>query len=845
MISPRKPSSLLKRVRLIVLILAALVIVAGAGGAFYLHSLFGRDAPLYAGREEIPNLSAGVRVYRDQHGVPHIFAATLPDAMRALGYLHADERLFQMEMNRRAGAGRLSEILGSSMLDVDTYTRTMGFYRLAAASFSALSPEAQAIETAYAEGVNRWLQTHEKRLPPEFTILNIKPEPWVPADSLVWGKLMALQLSGHYKLDAARGRLAEKLSPALMKALFPPPLGTAPITTMPRLASAVPAAPVLRPAVQQAPSAPKTVPQHSLPPAAPPAKQKRGDADSVSPPDALEKLGAITGLAHAASNEWVIGGARTESGKPILANDPHLGLEAPILWYLARIVTPEFSLTGATVPGVPAVILGHNDHIAWGFTTTGNDVQDLFIETVDPESADRYRTPDGAVPFETREEIIRVKGGMDVKLRVRSTRHGPVLSDIDEKLAAQAGAGKVMALAFTALGERDTTPEALMRLNRATNWGEFLAALQLYQAPTQNIAYADIAGNIGYISPGIVPVRKKGRGDVPVDGASGDYDWIGAVPFPHLPQIYNPPAGFIFNANNAVVGPGSAYYHGNDWEEPYRALRLQEFFERTAKHSPQTSVAMQMDHVSLAARELLPFLSRLKPADEREAAALKLLAAWDGTMDRDRAAPLIFDAWLRELHALMITEKIGDPLKDAGPFNAMVLAGMLGEYQAAWCAAPEKGAKPCGAETGEALRRALRFIRARHGDDMEKWRWGDEHRATLKHKFYSHLPVLRDRTELSAPSSGDFYTLDRGGGSEDENNPFARTHGGGFRGVYDLSDLSASRFIIASGQSGHIFAAHYRELFPLWNEGQSITIAGSEEDLAARNASLLEFVPGR
>jgi len=448
--------------------------VGGAACVFY------RAQPDYTGREKMAGLSDSVDIYRDNYGVPHIFASNMNDAARALGYVHAGERLFQMEMQRRAGQGRLSEMVGADMLGVDKFTRTLGLYKLAQSSFEAMSPEAQSYFQAYADGVNAWLDSHKHKLPPEFLLLQATPEKWQPADSVVWGKLMALQLSHNYPLEMLRAELAGKMPPEQMQWLFPMPPARTPVTTQPGLVD-----------------------------------QKQHADDNAN-----AKLATLLGLDHAASNEWVVGGKRTASGKPILANDPHLGLEAPILWYLARIVTPEGSIKGATVPGLPIVLLGQNDRVAWGFTTTGSDVQDLFVETIDPANADHYLTPEGSEAFAAHDEIIHVKNAPDVVLKVRATRHGPVLSDINAKMAGLAGAGKVMALAFTGLGDKDTTSEALMRMNRAPNAAEFLEALKLYQTPPQNIVYADRDGAFGYINPGLVPVRKKGDGLMPADRQS-------------------------------------------------------------------------------------------------------------------------------------------------------------------------------------------------------------------------------------------------------------------------------------------------------------------------------------
>jgi penicillin amidase len=549
-----------------------LVVVAAAGG-FY---LFYRAMPAYSGAATLPGLRAETRVWRDGYGVPHIFAASMDDAARALGYIHASERLYQMEMQRRAGQGRVAEIAGADYVDVDRLVRTLGLYRLAESSFAALSPWAQARLQAYADGVNAFLTTHQNALPPEFLFLGDAPEPWKPADTLVWGKLASLQLSGNYKLEALRAHLQQKLSPEQASWLFAMPTDHAPITT------------------------------------APTANPRRAAID-----DAADRLAELIPLRHGASNEWVVSGARTVTGKPILADDPHLSVGAPILWYLVRIVTPEGSLKGATVPGFPAVMLGQNDRIAWGVTNAASDVQDLFVETIDPADPGRYLTPDGPKPFATRDETIHVKGGADVVLHVRETRHGPVVSDVVADLAGLAGAGKAVALAYTGLGGQDTSAESLMRVNAAHDWDEFLAALRLYQTATQNFVYADASGDIGYISAGLVPLRKSGDGLAPADGASGEKDWVGTIPFERWPQLHNPEAGFVFNANNAIVGDDGPSAFGQDWEEPFRARRIQQFFDTIDKHSLETSAAMQADHVSLAAKDMLPLVKTITPSDER------------------------------------------------------------------------------------------------------------------------------------------------------------------------------------------------------------------------------------
>ena len=775
-----------------------LVVVATLAGAYF----FWRAMPTTSGSEKLPGLSAEVRVWRNSYGVPHIFAASMDDAARALGYLHASERLFEMEMQRRGGQGRLAEVLGADRVAGDKFVRTLGFYREAESSFSALSPMAQKRLQAYADGVNAFLDSHKDVLPPEFLLIGDHPEPWKPADSLVFGKLLALELSNNYEFEILRARLRQKLGPDEAAWMFPGMQPGAPITTEPAL----------------------------------------GDthASRKSPQD---QIGALIGVTHGASNEWVVAGTRTVTGKPILANDPHLGLSAPILWYLVRIITPEGSVKGATVPGTPVVLVGQNDSIAWGFTTADTDTQDLFIETVDPSDPSKYLTPNGPTPFETRVETIHVKDGADLNLTVRATRHGPVLSDASEDVGSLVEPGKAIALAFTGLGDHDTTAEAFMHLNGARNWGEFLDAMRLYQTPTQNIVYADAAGDIGFFSPGLVPLRKSGDGLAPVDGASGDFDWIGTVPFEQLPQLHNPEIGFAFNANNANVPNNHQPTFGLDWEEDFRARRIQQFMDTIDKHSLDTSAAMQADHLSLAAKALQPLIATIAPSDERARQAQALLASWDGVMDKDCVEPLIFTAFLASLHRILLEEKTGLKMEALGPFAAATLMSLIRDHPS-WCDAPEKPDPDCRKALGRALDEGLALLVKRDGADMSQWRWGNEHVALLQHNVFSHVPLLDRLSDLSTPSSGGFYTLDRGGGWEPSpERPFARTEGGGFRGLYDLAAPERSRFMVATGESGHIFSRHYRDFVPLWIDGTSITLMGSEDDLRKAGAAELTFLP--
>jgi len=446
------------------IVLVALLAVVLVGGYFWLRT----GLPDYDTTLRLDGLRAPVQVIRDENAVPHIFAGNEADAFFALGYVHAQDRMFQMDLRRRAGAGELAALMGERALGFDRLTRTLGVYRLAERAYEQAPDGLRTIVDAYTAGVNTWLETREGALPPEYAILRTEPEPWTPADSLVWAKLIALQLTGNWRQEIERARFADALGPGALDDLFPDAVGTEPATLAPGML-------------------------------------ERAALDGLW--DSLPDLGPST-----ASNEWVVGGARTASGMPVLANDPHLRLSTPALWYLARIETPETTLVGATVAGVPAMVIGHNGHIAWGLTTTGGDVQDLFVEKVDPEDPSRYLTPDGSRAFTTREEVIEVRGGDPVTLTVRETRHGPVVSDLDEDFATVAGPDEVVALAFTALDPTDRTAEAIWRMNQATDWESFLDAMRLWGAPQQNLVYADTEGTFGFVTPGRLPIRKAGDG---------------------------------------------------------------------------------------------------------------------------------------------------------------------------------------------------------------------------------------------------------------------------------------------------------------------------------------------
>jgi len=776
---------------------AVLIVVVLAGGVLWLRT----GLPDYDTTLRIEGLRAPVQVIRDENAVPHIFAGNEADAYFALGYVHAQDRMFQMDLRRRAGAGRLAELMGDRVIGFDRLTRTLGVYRLAQAAYDRAPDGLRTALDAYAAGVNTWLETRGGALPPEYAILRTEPEPWTPADSLVWAELIALQLAGNWRQEIERARLADALGADALDDLFLDAVGTAPATL---------AAGAL----------------------------DRAALDSLWA--SLPDLGPST-----ASNEWVVGGDRTASGLPILANDPHLRLSTPALWYLARIETPETTLVGATVAGVPAMVIGHNGHIAWGLTTTGGDVQDLFVERIDPDDPNRYLTPEGSRPFETRTETIAVRGGEPVELTIRETRHGPVISDLDEDFSAVAGPDAVVALAFTALDPEDRTAEALWRLNQATDWQSFLDAVRLWGAPQQNLVYADTEGTFGFVTPGHVPVRRAGDGLSPVPGWTGEYGWTGTIPFDDLPQVRDPETDVLVNANNAPVGPDYPYLIAHDYDEPYRARRIEQMLEGASDHDIDDSVAVALDTVSLAAADLLPLMLEARAEDARAADALAMLRRWDYRMDRERPEPLVFAAWLKELNRALYADELGDLFEDYWGLRPSVVRRMLTE-RPGWCddVRTDGVEESCADMLQRSLRAAIAELTEAHGEDVQDWRWGEAHVAPLGHEIFGFIPVLDRLFGLAIETDGGPYTVNRGAfWSLGSDRPFRHQHGAGLRVFHDMADLTRSRFVIATGQSGNVLSPHYGDFTERWRDGEHVTLAGSPADLAERGLGTLTLRP--
>ena len=781
-------------------VFAGLILLAAAGVG--LAVLAASTFPAVSGSRRVRGISAPIAIERDTAGVPTVRAASADDALFGLGYAHAQDRLWQLEFQRRIGSGRLAEILGPKLVDTDSFLRTVGFRRAAEASWPTLSTTTRRALEAYAAGINAFLAAERAR-PVEFRLLRATPEPFTPVDSLVWAKMMAWDLGANARDEIRRARLTAALGAERARALFP----------------AVPAEPtILRDGEWQAVAAVAS--------AFPPAPRRSGDRDWRRLDAAFALLSPLGfGGEDIGSNSWVVAGSRTVSGKPLLANDPHLGLRTPSVWYLARLRAPGLEVAGATLPGVPGVIIGHNERIAWGLTSVEPDVEDLYLEQTDPKDPTRYLHRGQWRRFETRTETIRVRGAADVALEVRSSVHGPIVSDVMEGAATL---GQPVALRWTGLDAGDTTAEAFLGIDRASDWREFLDAAALLKAPAQNLVYADVDGHIGYTATGVIPTRPRSDGLLPVSG-TGDDDWSGYIPVERLPRAFDPPRGFVATANNRVVSERYPWPFTRDWPEPYRADRITKRILATPRLDVASMRAIQLDRHSEQADELLPLLLDTKPADAASARALATLRAWDRDFGPESPAAAIYAAWYTALSAMPEDEAGEAPL---GSVRSRFLIDSL-RADSGWCddvRTPQK--ETCADFKTAALASAVAFLVKRFGPDPSRWRWERLHRARFPHGVLDQVAWLRPFFSLEIGQGGDASTVNVGAYRRDGS--YIMSDGPSYRQIVDLSDLPRSVFVHTTGQSGNIFSGHYRNLLPLWRRGEYLPMSGAKPESTLR-----------
>jgi penicillin G amidase len=816
-----------KRIGITLLALALLVALIVGGYVW-------RSFPQLTGKAQIEGLKRDVNIKRDTSDVSHIFAQDDQDAAFALGYTHAQDRSWQLETNWRVMHGLLSEIFGEATLETDKLLRTLGIMRAAQQQYEGLPPETKAILQAYTDGINSFHAASSQALPPEFHLLGIKPAAWQPADSVGWSLMMALDLGGNWGTEFARFSAAQKVSTAQLWQLFPAYPGETPATPVDLAQKYAQWGVFAQPPamISATQDTTKSIANNLYYTGA------RGRFSSLNEVMQLAQLPVPADLAALSrdagnvegkgSNNWVVAGSHSSSGKPLLANDPHLGLGAPAIWYFARLQSQAsgMDVIGATLPGLPFVVLGRNAKVAWGFTNTGPDVQDLFLERINPANPKQYQVPGVAgatawADFEIRSESIPVKGSPSFAYTYRSTRHGPVLSD------AQAVYGDVldrqkyaMALRWSALDADNRTLLAGFNAQKAGSVSELLAAYADHHSPMQNVVAADTAGNIAYKAIGKTPLRKSNndiRGIAPSPGWEAKYDWASYLPYAQTPSD-DGKKGWVATANQRIHAANFPHFMGQDWATPERFDRIETLLAASPKHDLASMQRIQADTVSSPALRLLPVLLKTTSSHPLAAAALEQLRAFDGNMQASSSAPLIFAAWADEVARGLVAPKLGEEkfksLYGKRHFRAVVEQSLLGRDAAAgswWCAPLS-----CTEQSSAAFSRALDKIQAMQGGDVSTWNWGAAHLARSIHRPFGNVAPLAKYFDVTVPTGGDPWTVNVGQYWLNEKQPYHNRHAASLRHVFDLANLEKSVFMYQTGQSGLVFSSRYRDMSPGW-----------------------------
>ncbi len=807
--------------------LAAILGLLGAIASYYLVS---RSLPEYGQSRSVTGISAPVEIVRDAYAVPHILGQSDEDVYFGLGYAHAEDRLWQMELARRAAQGRLAELFGPRAVKFDALMRSLELHPYAIAAVEAQTPGVRAALASYAAGVNARIDVVNQaalgRGAPEFFAFGTALAPWTAADSLAVIKLMALRLSTSASSETRRARFLLETSPEDVADLFPDYPDDS-ILALPEYAALFGGA-------------------------------RFAAAGPIAPDPITSQFGpAPTPELAGASNAWAVDGARSASGAPLLATDPHLWLSAPSVWHLARLEFPSGGVIGATIPGIPAIIIGRNQAIAWGLTTANIDDQDVFIERLNPDNLGEYETPDGWEQMETRETLIAVDGAPPVSMTLRRTRHGPVPPLEQFGLGAVTPPGYVPALAWTALTSADRSIEALIRIMRAETLEEVQDAAALHVAPAQNVIVSDGRGVALFVA-GRAPLRKKNsgtRGRVPSPGWSGEHDWVGYVKAKDMPRAMRPDSGVVANANNRTTAAEFPKHLSYDWDTPYRIRRIEKQLGARQFHSAESFRNLQNDAVSEMARSVLPLIANDlwwggdavgAGAHKLRTEALDLLADWNGEMSEHAPEPLIFAAWMRALTVRLTADELGALSQDYHGMRPLFVERVFHDVDGAarWCDITKTSqTESCAAVAALALDDALTELTNRYGGALESWRWGEAHMASHEHSPLGRFGLLSWLVNLSQETSGGDFTVLRGATKGGEETPFLNIHAAAFRAVYDFEDLDNSVYIQSTGQSGHPLSRHYDDLSETWAQGRYIPMTMSLDDARAGAVGITTLTP--
>ncbi|WP_174614348.1 penicillin acylase family protein [Virgibacillus ihumii] len=753
----------------IMLIALGILLVISSILFFTVNAFMNRSLAETEGTIELPGLHEEVTVITDENGVPHIKAENAHDLYLAQGFIQAQNRMFQMELSRRQASGTLSEVVGEAVVDQDKYFRTLGLRRAAKKSYAVYSDKDKQILKWFSDGVNAYIRRAKENnsLPVEFTLMGTEPDKWTPIDSLTIGKYMAFDLGGHWERQAFNYYVLNNFTREKAYELFP---------------------------------------------GYPENKPTIIDETKVDIAESFAK--AVIPHTFNGSNNWVVSGEKSKSGMPLLANDPHLGLATPSIWYQMHLESPEVNVSGVIFAGVPGIILGHNENIAWGVTNTGPDVQQLYMEKRNPENPHEFLYEGEWEKAKVIEEPIHVKGGKTIDYEVVITRHGPVISEFANKSTQD----MVLSLRWTAL-EATTELAAILDINQASNWSEFEKALEKFLVPAQNFVFASKNGTIAYKANGKIPIYEDGDNALlPLKGWEKENNWNGFIPFDELPTVVNPEKGFIATANNKIIGDDYPYHISNVWAQPYRYQRIAEVLEAGGNFTVKDMMALQMDQMNLQAREFVPvFLKALEGAELSKTAeqAIKLLKNWNYKDSVDAPQPLIFHRWMEEIELILF--------EDAIPDDVMELFGGKGQTtdkilrkgnKSVWI--QDKGGMQNVLH--QALQHALKPLTETYGNDLKTWEWGDYHKVQFYHPLSAISPVLEYffNREDPIPVGGSSVT------------PMAASyapetgivdHGASWRFVIDTADMNKGYHIVGPGQAGHFKSKWYHDQMDDWVEG--------------------------
>jgi penicillin amidase len=812
--------------RNIFLTVGVVLILVVAGVALYVWNEVNKRLPTINGTAQLAGLTANVSVTRDKNGVPHISAANLQDLYMAQGYVHAQDRLYQMFFFRTVGQGRLSELISSGYVSSDRFLRIIGFRRAAEAETAKLRPDVRQALEWYSQGINAFVHSHRDNLPLELMLLGVEFEDWQPVDTIAFGKIQAHDLTETWLHELVKSDVVQRVGPEAAAQLIPAyPTG-----------------------------APVTVPGAN--------SGSWGNVIAQYERDVAPFLGGWDeGIG---SNNWVVDGTKSTTGKPLLANDPHLGVRNPSIWYEIHLSTTDgaYDAVGFGFPGAPGIVTGHNQDIAWGVTNTGADVQDVFLEKLDEQNhPGQYQSGSEWLPLGVVTETIKVKGGGEpVTQTVRLTKHGPLLSDafpVTQTLSASISG--TYSIQWTA-HEPGRLIEALYDLQTASNWEEFRSALSGWDVPGQNFVYADREGNIGYQMTGQMPIRKAGDGSVPAPGWTGEYDWDGYIPFDELPRAYNPPEHFIATANNQPFGEDYEHDMAGYWSKPWRIERIRELLMAKEKLSTDDFKAVLSDTTSLLAKRVLPAFTAIEPADARGQQAVDMLKAWDGNVRADSAAAAIYNITYHQVLTRTLSDELGRELSlDEPNLLTQYLDRYRGDALIAIADLLDKPDDPLwdDKETPEketrddilraSLTGALADLGRVMGDNMNDWQWGKLHMIAPAHEFsgqdligglftLSQQPLGGDNTTVSV-SSYELWIAAL------PLQPFGVTSHQSYRMIIDLSDWNKAEGVFATGESGQPGSKFRENMYPLWLSYQYLPMYYDKAQIEANKEGVLTLTP--